>query len=138
MTDQTKVDFASAAWVDEARKELENLVSNHGEDGKNFSVCEIFTDAPKHVAESGTAAWYFYITGKTVKVGAGEINDADVTIRADYTETLPTARLVYTPEILAERAAQPPDENSSNVEGDMSQAPPYLVELHNQLAVMTA
>ena len=43
-----------------------------------------------------------------VRVGAGVANDVDVTIRADYEATLPTARLVYTPEILAQRAKAPP------------------------------
>ena len=135
----TKVDFASAPWVDQARAVLDELVATHGEPGFAFSVCEIFTDAPTHVAESGTAAWHFYIDGKTARVGVGEVGDTDVTIRADYETTLPAARLVYTPEILAERASQPPDENAArNVEGDMTRLPPYLVELHNRLAVITA
>ena len=135
----TKVDFACAAWVDQARAILDDIVASHGEPGKTFSVCEVFTDAPAKVAESGTAAWHFYIDGKTVRVGSGEVGDADVTIRADYETTLPAARLVYTPEFLAERAAQPPvDQAAANVKGDMSNMPTYLVELHNRLAIVTA
>ena len=134
----TKVDFASAPWVDQARAVLDELVATHGEPGFAFSACEIFTDAPAHVAETGTAAWHFYIDGKTVRVGVGEVDGTDVTIRADYESTLPATRLVYTPEILAERAANPDENAASHVEGDMTNMPPYLVELHNRLAVITA
>lgn len=133
-----KLAFASPGWVDEARRVLEDLVSTHGEAGRRFSVCERFTSAPADIAPSGTAAWYFRIDGKSVAVAAGEIADADVEITADYQTTLPVARLVYTPEILAagatQRAAAPPP----RIKGDMSKSPPYLVELHNRLALVTA
>lgn len=138
MTDsKPKLDFASAAWIDEARVVLEELVGRLGEDGRSFSVCEIFANAPRHVAASGTAAWHFYIDGRTVRVGAGVANDVDVTIRADYEAALPAARLVYTAEILAERARARPAP-SPVVSGDMNRAPAYLVELHNRLAAVTA
>ena len=132
-----KVAFASADWIDEAKSVLEDLVAKHGEAGKRFSVCEVFSGAPQDIAPSGTAAWHFYIDGRSVTAGAGEVDDADVTIRADYEETLPAARLVLTPEVLAERAANPP-ESAATMEGGMSQAPPYLIELHNRLALITA
>jgi hypothetical protein len=133
-----KVDFAGAAWIEQARVVLEALVAEHGEDGKTFSICELFSDAPMGIAASGTAAWHFYIDGREVRVGIGEVEDTDVRIRADYEATLPVARLVYTPEILAERAQQPAGENAVQVEGDMSVMPPYLIEFHNRLALITA
>ena len=40
---QAKVPFVSPAWVDIARGMLEELVSEHGEEGKNCSICEIET-----------------------------------------------------------------------------------------------
>ena len=79
-----KVDFAGAAWVDAARTVLEGLVAEHCDDDAKLSVCEVFTDVPTRVAPSGTAAWYFYIVGKSVTVGVGEVDDTDVKIRADY------------------------------------------------------
>ncbi len=136
-----KIDFAGQAWVDKAGEVLQALVTQYGEDGTSFSVCEVFTDAPSHVSASGTAAWYFYIDGKSVEFGTGEESGTDVRIQADYMSSLPNVRLVYTPEILEEmrkNAAEQPENASSSVEGDMSKAPPYLVELHNQMAVMTA
>ncbi len=133
-----KVEFAGATWINEARRVLEALVAAHGEAGKCFSVCEVFSNAPASVAEHGVAAWHFRIDGKTVEVAAGEATGVDVTIRADYQTALPGARLVYTPEVLAARASAPPSDKPPSIEGDMSLAPPYLIELHNQLAVITA
>ena len=134
----TKVDFASAAWVDMARTVLEELVADHAEDDTRFSVCEVFTDAPSRVAASGTAAWHFTIVGKNVTVGQGELDEADIVIRADYQTSLPGARTVYTPEFLAQRESMPPPEIPPEIKGDTSALPPWLVELHNRLAVVTA
>ena len=104
-------------------------------------MCEVFTNAPTRVASNGTAAWYFYIEGKSVRIGIGEQPGTDIRIQADYESSLPNVRLVYTPEILEEMRAnakkRSPD-TSSSVAGDISKAPPYLVELHNQMAPLTA
>ena len=140
MSDE-KLDFAGSAWVDKATKVLEALVNEHGQEETSFSVCEVFTDAPADVSPSGTAAWYFYIEGKSVRVGLGEEVGTDVRIQADYESSLPNVRLVYTPEVLEEmreNAEERSANTSSSVEGDMSKAPPYLVELHNQMAPLTA
>lgn len=74
--------------------------------------------------------------GKTVTVGEGEIIDADMNVRADYESVLTAARLVYTPEILARMERNPP-QVEGEFSGDRSNMPPYLVELHNRLAVAT-
>ncbi|MDH3640530.1 MAG: hypothetical protein OES38_00410 [Gammaproteobacteria bacterium] len=133
-----KVDFASAAWIDITRRELEALVAVHGKPGVQFGFCEIFTDAPSHISASGEVAWYFRTNGKSVEVAAGTLKGADVTITTDYAGVLPQARQYYTPEILAERAKEPPGAAFDSVQGDLSLVPDYLVELHNRLAVITA
>jgi hypothetical protein len=133
-----KVEFASAAWVDAARVVLQDLVAEHCDGDAKLSVCEVFSGAPASVAASGTAAWHFYIDGKSVLVGCGEVDDADVTIRADYAAALPGARLIYTPEVLAQMQSQPPPDPPPQIEGDPSTFPAWLVELHNKMAVITA
>ena len=133
-----KVDFAGAAWVDAAREVLEDLVAEHCDEDTRLSVCEVFTNVPTRVAPSGTAAWYFYIRGKSVTVGVGEVDDTYVKIRADYAAALPGARTVYTPEIVAEISARPPPEPPPDIQGDTSIFPAWLVELHNKMAVVTA
>lgn len=133
-----KVEFASAAWIAVARRELEDLVGIHGQASKRFSLCEIFTDAPKHLDPSGIVAWHFYIDGTTVTVAAGEVDDATVKLSTDYQGVLPRARLFYTPEILAERAQEEPGTGFDSVEGDLTLTPDYITELHNRLAIVTA
>ncbi|MEZ5560622.1 MAG: hypothetical protein R3E86_19015 [Pseudomonadales bacterium] len=136
--DKQKLDFAGEAWISAARDVLEELVATHGEDGRSFSVCEIFTNAPAHVAADGVAAWHFRIDGRSVVVAAGIAPDTDVCIEADYQAALPSARLIYTPEIIARRSAERTSGPRPGVRGDMSKAPSYLVELHNRLAELTA
>lgn len=140
MNDRTadKVEFATHAWIEAARMALQEIVTEHGKPGARFSLCEVFTNAPSHLTATGSVAWHFYIDGRSVVVSAGEVDDADVKIRTDYQGILPRARQIYTPEILAERASEPPEAGFDAVEGDMSLVPDYLVELHNRLAVITA
>jgi hypothetical protein len=132
-----KVEFGSSEWVARARAFLTDLAAALGEPGRCFSVCEVFTGAPVDLAPAGVIAWHFYIDGSEVRVGFGEVEDTDVKITADYRNTLPAAREIYTPEILAERASRPATAERE-VRGDLSRAPAYLVELHNRLAVITA
>ena len=130
-----KVPFASHAWLRHARVILAKLVAEHGVAGKSFSVCEVFTDAPAGLVgpDDNIAAWHFRISGKSVSVGEGEIEGADMEARVDYEEVLPRARMVYTPQMLEQLRKNPPDSSI-----DRSNVPAYLVELHNRLAVITA
>lgn len=138
MSEGKKVEFAGPAWIDIARQVLTELAAEHGEPGQVVSVSEAFTDAPPHLADGGVAAWHFTLNGKTAHVEAGEAPDSDIVIRADYQASLPGARLVYTPEILAEMERNPPDRSDGQIQGDMSRLPPWISELHNRLAVVTA
>jgi len=136
LTDSTeKIPFASKEWVAIARTVLEEIVAEHGEPGKSFSVCEVFTDAPEGLAgpDAPTAAWNFHIVDKTVTVGEGEIDGADISVNFPYQQVLPIARLVYTPEMVEQmRAAR-----TTGADNDQPAPPSYLVELHNRLAVIT-
>lgn len=132
--------FVSPEWVDLARKVLEELISEHGEPGVQYSVCEAFVDAPADLAdENGELAWHFFVDGKDVQVACGRA-DADISIQATYETSLPGAKLVYTPELIKEweeNPPEPPDDPNLQVEGDTSTLPKYLGELHNRLAVLT-
>lgn len=136
--DEGGLRFAGREWVAAARQILVELAEAHGREGDRFSLCERFTDAPVEVAPSGVAAWWFRIDGTRAEVGEGELPDARARVNADYTATLPVARLVYTPEVLAERRAKQASGELTTRQGDWSGAPSYLVELHNRLAVITA
>jgi hypothetical protein len=132
-----KVEFLSEEWLEVARDVLNEIVTRHGKPGDYFSLCERFTDAPASIAPSGLASWHFRINGTSVQADSGEINDADVTITTDYQAILPMARLVYSPD-KADLRKSHADKHPSRIDGDISKVPPYLGELHNRLAVVTA
>ena len=138
---QTKYTFVSPGWIEMATAVLQKLIGQHGEEGVRYSVCEAFVDAPPEFADSeGLAAWHFFVDGKDVRVSSGKVDDADVYIQATWETSLPSARLVYTPELIAERTKNPPkapDDPNQMVRGDISILPSYLGELHNVMAVAT-
>ncbi len=135
LTDTEKVVFASHEWLVLARKVLEELVVEHGEAGASFSVCEAFTDAPEGVAgpQGATAAWHFRIVDKSVTVGAGEIEGADMFLRVPYRRAVRGARFVYPGFV---RFLVWPLGLIARLRGRPS-PPPYLMELHNRLARVT-
>jgi hypothetical protein len=91
--EQEKVEFASPAWIELAESILTDLVSTQGKPEDEFAVCEVFHNVPDHVHSEGTVAWHFHITGQSVVVGVGEVEDVDMRIVAEYTEALAAARL---------------------------------------------
>ena len=135
MTEITeKLVFASSEWVDYARLVLEDLVANHGEEGINYSACEVFPEAPEGLAGpvANEASWHFIIEGTSVTVGEGRIPKADFFVKYPYVKVLPIAREVYTPErIELNRVERAKDPNAVL-------SPSYLSELHNKLAIITA
>lgn len=68
----------------------------------------------------------------------GIVEDTDLTVRVDYLEGLDSARLVYTPELRDQALEASPEANDSSIEGGITNSPPYLLELHNRLALRTA
>ena len=138
---QAKVPFVSPACVDIARGMLEELVSEHGEEGKNCSICEAFAEAPEEFSDAdGFAAWHFYITGKSVRLGTGRVTDTDALIQATWKTSLGGAKRIITPELAEEMKKNPPTpppDANRKLEGDRSKFPAYLRELHNRMAVIT-
>ena len=136
-----KAPFVSPAGGDIARGMLEELVSEHGEEGKNCSICEAFAEAPEEFADAdGFAAWHFYITGKSVRVGTGRVTDTDALIQATWKTSLGGAKRIITPELAEEMKKNPPTpppDANRKLEGDRSKFPAYLRELHNRMAVIT-
>ena len=136
----TKFNFVSDKWVDQAEIILNDLVSQFGEEGVSFSVCETFFDAPKGIDTSGVASWHFFIEGKSVRVGKGKVEDVDVKINFDYAKASVIAKVVYTEEIIAK---QKEDlalvKKNLEKKGKVVKEPPkYLTELHNRLALLTS
>ena len=137
---QTKFNFVSNEWVDQAEIILNDLVSQFGEEGVSFSVSETFTDAPKEINSSGIASWYFFIEGKSVHVGKGETEKTDVRIKYDYAKANVIAKIIYTEEIIAKQKEETEKalEVLTKKGKEFKEPPDYLSELHNRLALLTA
>ena len=136
----TKFNFVSDEWVDQAEIVLNDLVSQFGVEGVSFSVCETFTDAPKHIDHSGVASWHFYINGYSIKVGKGKVEDTDVKINFDYQKASVIAKVVYTEEIIAQQKEDflIAKKNLEKKRKILKEPPDYLSELHNRLALLTS
>ena len=91
-----KHEFASPAWIEDARESLQATVAELGAllDGVRFGVCETYTDPPLHLRREGSdeISWYFVIDGPTAEVGEGMRTDVDHAITADYTVAIPYAK----------------------------------------------
>ena len=136
---QTKFNFVSSEWVDQAEIILNDLVSQFGEEGVSFSVSETFLDAPKEIDSSGIASWYFFIEGKSVRVGKGETEKTDVRIKYDYTKANVIAKIIYTEEIIAKQKEETEKALEALIKKgkEFKEPPDYLSELHNRLALLT-
>ncbi len=142
-----KYPFCSAAWVGVARDFIETQCAENNLSGIETSFCERFTDAPDDVTTDGddVTGWYFRIAGGKVEVGHGVIEDADITIVADYQTTVPLARMVFEGNPEGAAAAQKLVEEAT-AKGKMRRegneeamgATPFLAGLHDALARRTA
>ena len=129
-----KVKLASREWLELAEEHLSELVARSGNDGYEFSMCEVFLNAPPGLIgqNSGRTAWHFRISGAQAKAEEGEVDDVDLKYILDYKEAEQLARIVLAPG--DEGAGQA---SSLEVEGNSDKTPPYLRELHNFLAPLT-
>ena len=140
-----KVELASPQWLKLAEGYLQEAIPALGDAvaGVRFSMCEVFTDAPAHLADAdGKAAWWFAIEGSSVTVGRGARDDVDIRGEVDYAATLPNARLVYDEAVLAERAAArkaaAPEGPPNAFDALPAAVRSCLTDLHNFLAPQTA
>ena len=139
--------FCSAAWVGAARDYITAQCADRDISGIEIAFCEKFTDAPQSVATEagGITGWHCRIGGGKVEVGLGVLENADLTITADYETVVPLARIVFAgnPEgaaaarkVVAEATAQGRMKREGNDQA-MATAP-FLAGLHDALARQTA
>ena len=141
-------EFASAAWFETLRRNIVRLVGAAGPemDGVRWTVCEVFTDVPRHLAQGpdGKAAWHCRIRGREIDFGLGEIpgSECDFKVTADYTAILPFAKVVLAgdPAVLEKvnadllKAAM---EGKVVLEGNRETRPEALATLHDDMVRVT-
>jgi hypothetical protein len=145
--EEDKHELCSEAWVEAARVYLENALAQLGPEveGARFSLCEVFTDAPPHLADGagGQVGWWFTIDGPRVEVGHGVRHDVEPRVVVDYQSVLPLVRTLYSENPQAAEAAR--ERRRKAVE--RGEAPPFrlpppelvpmLMGLHDHMAVRT-
>ena len=133
-----KVVLASPEWYELAVKILAEVAQECGEDGFQLSVCEVFINPPRELAdEDGRMSWCFYIDGKHTRCERGNSKDVDVYMEGSWDPA--DARRILTPEYLEEQAENPTSEDPNLlIEGDLERLPAWMIEFHNRVALHTA
>jgi len=137
-----KFEFASPAWI-AALKELLVTYTKKAGPGLELSICEVFTNVPKHLDKhgNGVIAWHCLIKDGKVHFEETAIPEADVRTEVDYNFVLWIARQVYSPEVMAEvdaySAKGAAEGKMKSTSRDRSKVPPVFIGMHNDLAVRT-
>jgi hypothetical protein len=138
----SQFEFASPEWI-AALKELLVVYTKRAGPGVELSICEIFTNVPKHLDKhgDGVIAWHCLIKDGEVDFEETAIAEADVHTEVDYDFIVPVAKRVYTPEVMAEvdayTAKGAAEGKMKSTSKDRSKVPPVFVGMHNDLAVRT-
>ena len=137
-----KFEFASPAWL-AALKDLLAIHTKRAGNGLELSICEVFTNVPKHLDKHGTGviAWHCLIKDGKVHFEETAIPEADVRTESDYAFIVPIARKVYSadimPEVDAYMAKGAAEGKLKSTSRNRSKVPASFVEMHNELAVRT-
>jgi hypothetical protein len=127
-------EFASPEWIAEAAAYLPGAVAAIPQDldGITFSLCEIYTDPPSHLADGADRiGWSMQIDGRDVKVLPGVRDDAEQKIVVDYGTCIPLAKAPYKEVDHAPGKVLPDSEGPPRVPGVLV---PTLVRFHNHMA----
>ena len=140
MSESTKFEFCSDAWIAVAREFIGQQAE--GVDLKGISVTfnEVFTDPPAHLDPEGVGkiGWFLRIADNRIEVSPGILAEADVRATVDYRTVLPAARRLSSDPPLDEET-QKALAASIQREGDNSalRGLKWLSGLHDVMAVRT-
>lgn len=146
MDDIERFEFCSEKWVGVAGEFLQQASRGADLRGITFSLGEVLTDAPEHLAldETGRVGWYYRIHDGKVSATRGILDKADILITTDYQRILPLARVIFADN--PEGAAQADetikqlalDGKFKQETSDGGAAPPaWADDLHDYLATRT-
>ncbi|HEY2358002.1 MAG TPA: hypothetical protein VGH86_11165 [Phenylobacterium sp.] len=139
-----KIELGSPEWLAALKAHIERFVATPAGQAATFSICEVFTDVPKHLDKNGDGvlAWYCRIADGKLVFAEGEVSDVDMKTLTDYDFIVPFARMKLGPENAAEFTEQM---NAGVAAGKLKRAgqsdkapPPEFHAMHNDLAEITA
>jgi hypothetical protein len=138
-----KFEFASDAWIEALKLLIVKYSAEAGPD-TNLTICEIFTNVPKHLDKynNGVIAWHCVVeNGKLVKFEETAVPEADVRTEVDYEFVVPIARKIYTPETMPEveayMAKGAAEGKTKSTGKNRSKVPASFIGMHNEIAERT-
>lgn len=139
-------EFASPGWMAFMHGMMCERVAALGEAAReiDWSICEVFTDPPKHLSPDGSAlAWCCIVRGGEVEFSNSQRTDVDFLVVADYAAILPVGRYDTRGEAdrQAELAAMAQDlvqRGLMRTTGDRARRDPRLGNAHDAIARVTA
>lgn len=142
-----KYEFCSREWLAAVHGMIRERVrlAAQTESGISFSICEVFHNAPPHIAadKEGRVAWHCYVTNGNVSFGHAEVNDTQIKVIGDYADFVPVARYntMGDPERVAEFGAMTQrllEENRAELIGSAAGRPASIGSFHDAIAQITA
>ena len=145
MTTETKLEFASTAWIDAIRAAITAELAAEGDAARsiNFSVSELYTDTPVHISPDGQVGWSCRIADGQVAFQHARDPDADIVMVGEYAAIQQLARIVVAgdPDRQAElerMMAEALESGRMRIDGDVTRAPPAMNAVHDDVASRTA
>lgn len=109
-------------------------------DGREYSMCEVYTGVPADLAPAGRVAWTLRVKGDDVRFTLDEAEPGEVGLKvvADWEVfrscvRLPMADVARMEEIIAQGVA----DGTVSVTGDMTDTPPFVARNHDAMARIT-
>jgi hypothetical protein len=92
-----RYELASNAWYEAVFAIVRELLSDSELDGR-YAFSEEYLDAPAHLPRDadGRVGWHFRVASGGLTIARGPLDDADLTVTADYDVVQPLAAIPYT------------------------------------------
>jgi hypothetical protein len=140
-----KHEFASPGWLALVRSITTDQVAGNAADliGAKFGICEVYTDVPTRLDQSGRVAWHFYLLDDHLDWALGEVDDVDFKVVAPWSVIQPLARLVVAGDKAVRRDMNAAMEQAvqaglAAIKGSSANGPRALAPLHDLIAGRTA
>lgn len=146
MLSSQKYEFAGPEW----RAYMHAVVSSRLEQledrgsAVDWSFCEVFRNAPKHLQTDGSAAvWHCIVEGGQLTFGEVELRDPTFKVVADYDAIYPLAKFHTKGDSarasqLARMSQALMEEGKLSVVGDPAKLDPRFGSFHDAIAAVTA
>lgn len=141
-----RYEFASPGWVAFMHGMVTERLQRFRTEAPDiaWSICEVFTDPPKHLSASGAPlAWSCIVRNGELIFEARERDDVEFKVIADYDAIVPLGRYdtMGDPERrteLSEMAARLQKSGVMKTMGDRSKRDPRVGDFHDLIARVTA